>query len=104
MKHNTDAEMHRLKQQNMFTGQSKFKQDLMCRQPLKSEIYDRNKITLTLPKDQRIGQALFNFLEWCHDTKKLDTNEAGERLADPFSWEDKYFIDLWEEWLKKLEV
>ena len=48
--------------------------------------------------NQRMGQSIFNFLEWLHVKKGYDTNQA-PRIADPFHIQDDEFKKLWEEWL-----
>lgn len=66
-----------------------------------------NHVTLKLPKGQRIGQALANFLIWLkvekdyHSDMSFDDPKrpfSDSRMADPFHISDEQFMELWEEW------
>ena len=46
---------------------------------------------------QRIGQQIFNFLEWLNKVKDIGTNQCG-RIADPFFIEDEKLIAYWKEY------
>lgn len=46
---------------------------------------------------QRIGQNMFNFLEWLHTNKGLSNNQA-PRMADPFHINDEDLIKYWKEY------
>jgi len=61
------------------------------------------KLILQIPTDLRFGQAIFNFLEWCKTENLLPTNQLGERVGDPFSLPDKFFMEYWDKWLESLE-
>lgn len=45
----------------------------------------------------RVGQDLFNFLEWAHTVKGEDTNQS-IRMADPFYWSDKKWKKLYDQY------
>jgi hypothetical protein len=62
-------------------------------------MYKKEKIDLPLPKDQRKGQAIFNFLEWLI-TKDYPIGQ-GLRMADPFHIADEEFDKLWNEFIKQ---
>lgn len=47
--------------------------------------------------EQRIGQQIFNFLEWLHTEKGIGTNQCC-RIADPFFIEDKKLMNYWLEY------
>ena len=57
---------------------------------------------ITTPDNQRIGQAIFNFLEWLKK-QGYKTGEMGERCADPYHIEDEKLIQLYHDWLKELQ-
>lgn len=57
-------------------------------------------LTLELPKGQRAGQAIFNFLEALRMSGH-DTNQ-NTRMADPFDIPDGKLEDLWNNWLLRL--
>lgn len=48
----------------------------------------------------RMGQELFNFLEWLHTEKGIDTNQS-HRLADTFHLTDEEFNNYLEEYNEK---
>ncbi len=48
--------------------------------------------------EQRIGQQIFNFLEWLHTEKNIGTNQC-TRIADPFFIEDEKLIAYWKEYI-----
>lgn len=56
------------------------------------------KITIT-GGVQRIGQQIFNFLEWLNAEKGISTNQCG-RIADPFFIDDKKMVEYWNEYIK----
>lgn len=51
------------------------------------------KISLKIPSDWRIGQTIFNFLEFLQ-TKGFKTEY---RMCDPFHIQDDEFIQYWNE-------
>lgn len=62
-----------------------------------------NKIDLpkdTDSNDWRIGQTMFNFLEWLRTNKNFDTSQS-VRMADPFYIEDKELTKLYKEYLNE---
>jgi len=51
-------------------------------------------------KHQRIGQTIFNFLEWL-EKKGYSDNLQSKRMADPFNISDGNMNKLYEEFLKE---
>ena len=49
------------------------------------------------PKDWRIGQTMFNFLEWLHVEKKIPENQC-VRMADPFHISDEKMMKYYAEY------
>lgn len=49
--------------------------------------------------EQRIGQQIFNFLEWLYLYKDISTNQCG-RIADTFHISDKELVKYWKEYNK----
>lgn len=56
------------------------------------------------PKNWRIGQTLFNFMEWLHTEKDVPTGQLGERCADIFYIDDDLWNKYYQEYLDTLEV
>lgn len=52
------------------------------------------------PKHLRIGQTIFNFLEWIKRSRGFHAGEMGERCADPFNIPDEELIELYKQWLE----
>lgn len=50
------------------------------------------------PKNWRIGQTIFNFLEWLRVNKKIDSNQSS-RMADPFHISDEIFNKYYDEFI-----
>ena len=50
--------------------------------------------------NQRIGQRMFNFLEWLAVEKGLKNNQS-VRLADPFFIQDEDLLKYWNEYVGK---
>lgn len=50
--------------------------------------------------NQRLGQTMFNFLEWLAAEKEIPTNQS-YRLADPFHLTDNQFKEYYKEFYKK---
>lgn len=62
------------------------------------------QLVLTIPEHLRIGQTLYNFLEWLAYTKpKYRFKERTGVLADIFSIKDNELIKYYNEWLEELE-
>ena len=53
------------------------------------------------PEGWRIGQTLFNFLEWVR--LKEGHNGAGGRMADPFYISDEDIVKYYQEYLTTLK-
>ena len=56
-----------------------------------------------IPKDWRIGQFIFNFLEWLGQ-KGYAPLTWSSRMGDPFNINDDKFIEYWQEYLQEGEV
>lgn len=56
-----------------------------------------------MPDDWRIGQSLFNFLEWLRTDKGYDPNQSF-RMADPFSIDDDEMDKLLNEYQVYLDA
>ena len=56
-----------------------------------------------IPKiaDQRIGQRIFNFLEWLKEEKGVNGNQ-NKRMADPYYLSDDEWESYWVKWCNKL--
>lgn len=63
---------------------------------------EKNYIKLSIPNDWRVGQLLFNFMEWLAVEKKLDTNQSN-RMADTFHLSDTDFADYYQEFFNKIK-
>lgn len=57
------------------------------------------KLIVIQSDTQRIGQKIFNFLEWLHLEKGIGTNQCG-RIADPFYISDDKMMEYWMEFNK----
>ena len=55
------------------------------------------KLIVIQSDTQRIGQKIFNFLEWLHTDKGIGTNQMGGRCADPFYISDDKMMEYWKE-------
>lgn len=53
-------------------------------------------------KNQRVGQSIFNFLEWLRVEKKYNS-EQSVRMADPFYISDTKWGRLYKEFLDSTE-
>lgn len=60
------------------------------------------QLVLELPKGQRIGQTLYNFLFWLGKKGYRFEERTGE-LADTYSLNDKKLMEYYNEWLKTLK-
>ena len=58
-------------------------------------------IKLKILKGWRVGQTIFNFLEWCNKKGYLLINQMGERCGDPFYVEDCLLNEYWDEFLNE---
>lgn len=56
-----------------------------------------------MPEDLRLGQNLFNLLEWLHKEKGF-TNDQSHRMADPFYFTDDDFDKYAQEYMDFLET
>jgi hypothetical protein len=58
-------------------------------------------IWLKMPKGWRMGQTIFNFLEWLKREKKYANGftDTGSRMADPFHISDEKFEELYAEFI-----
>lgn len=54
---------------------------------------------ITIPKDIRLGQILFDFLEWLNVYEGIKT-DGESRMADPFYLSDDRMIELWHKYLQ----
>lgn len=52
------------------------------------------------PKDWRMGQTIFNFLEWLSVKKGVPKNQVG-RMCDPFHISDEQMAAYYDEFLKE---
>lgn len=52
---------------------------------------------------ERVGQKMFNFLEWLNCEKGIPTNQSS-RLADPFFIDDEEMEKYWNEYNYKQNV
>jgi len=52
------------------------------------------------PKQQRIGQTIFNFLEWLQRNNECD-NQQSNRMGDPFNISDKRIKELYGKFLSE---
>lgn len=59
-------------------------------------------IKLHTPKGWRMGQTIFNFLEWLAAHKGYDAGQ-NKRMADPFYIFDSDFERLYKEFLKEMK-
>ena len=57
-------------------------------------------IKIEIPKDWRIGQFIFNFLEWLAD-KGYAPRDNVARLSDPFHLSDNELLNYWKKFLKE---
>lgn len=55
------------------------------------------------PAGWRIGQTLFNFLEWLHREKGFEGGSEIGRMADPFHIPDELIVNYYQEFLKTLK-
>lgn len=55
------------------------------------------KLIVIQSDTQRIGQKIFNFLEWLNKAKGVEINQCGARCADPFHISDNELIKYWNE-------
>lgn len=55
------------------------------------------------PDEWRIGQTIFNFLEWLHEEKEMPINQ-NFRMADPFHISDADFEQYFEDFLEWLDA
>lgn len=53
-----------------------------------------------IPSNWRIGQTIFNFLEWLKDKKGINGSQ-NIRLADPFHLSDENIEKYYEEFLRE---
>ena len=64
-----------------------------------SRWYDfENSIKFNIPQSWRIGQFIFNFLEWLGQ-KGYAPLAWSPRMGDPFHLSDDDFIKYWQEYL-----
>lgn len=54
---------------------------------------------ITIPKELRLGQVLFNFLSWMRTYENIAQDENA-RMADPFYLSDDRMIELWHKYLQ----
>lgn len=62
---------------------------------------DLPKIQLDIPEDWRMGQTIFNFLEWLAIEKNLPTQQSN-RMADTFHLQNNDFIKYYNEYIKTI--
>ena len=55
--------------------------------------------TITIPKDFRLGQTLFEFLSWMRTYEDI-AQEEDSRMADPYYLTDDRMIELWHKYLQ----
>lgn len=64
-----------------------------------------SRIELAIPNarggEWRVGQTIFNFLQWLDTTNKIPAR--GGRMADPFYLDDAQFHQLWEQFVAEME-
>lgn len=58
---------------------------------------------IKIPKDFRLGQIVFNFLEWLNKQHEIDT-DGESRMADPFYLSDDRMIELWHQYLQYIHA
>lgn len=58
---------------------------------------------ITFPKGIRLGQILFDFLEWLNTQHGIDT-DGESRMADPFYLSDDRMIELWHQYLQYMHA
>lgn len=55
------------------------------------------------PEGWRIGQTLFNFLEWLRQEKNYQGGENTGRMADPFYISDEDMLKYYKEYINTLK-
>lgn len=56
---------------------------------------------ITIPKDLRLGQVLFNFLSWIQTYENVPLEGS---MADPFYLSDDRMIELWHRYLHHIHA
>jgi len=58
---------------------------------------------ITIPKDMRLGQVLFNFLSYLRQFENI-AQEEDSKMADPFYISDDRMIELWHRYLHHIHA
>lgn len=79
-------------------------------------MHNRN-MNINTPRGWRKGQTIFNFLEWLHTEKKIETEMVSSsritagpfeysltRMADPFHISDAQLDSYWDEFYHKFNL
>lgn len=61
------------------------------------------KLQIVPPEGWRIGQTLFNFLEWLKEEKQVGSYSSLDRVADPFYISDELIIKYYKEYINTLK-